>query len=835
MNGHQPLPVQEPYAQPSPLTAPRAQPPPSQIPTDRLASTADDWGRGSTASPAPPPAVTALQNDLGVTSYAPMPMQPNQHPGLPYGAYGATPQPYPQVGGGPPAANYPYNAAAPAPGGGGFPLPAVNSFSRPASFAQPPPPPMQPSQPAGPAYGVAPAAAYYPHHQQQQPPPPPPPQAYIPPQPPQGMYLSPTPAQSAGPPQMQGPSDSNGYVSRPPRVASMQPSEFAALQSGMDSMRLGGSSPAPSMASSNLSRPNYYASPEDGPPYKLSVNPPDQAMLASMRETAHAGGGDMSRKVAWSKQVLKFIERHQSSAGESSRITDPTLVRWTDEALNHILASASSPNPIPLALYLRGDLSLTGSFPSYRSKDTKASFRDFEAAANAGYHKAWFRIGRAYEDYGDVRRAVGAYEKGVERGDCGSTYRLAMAYLLGQIGVIADVNKAMGLLRRAADGADLDTPQPPYVLGMLLSGEFESPGVSFDKSQIPIDLDEAKWRVERAAYLNCGPAQYKMGYAYEYATLGCLFDPLLSVQYYALASQNSEVEADMALSKWYLCGSEGNFEKNESLAVTFAEKAAARQLPAAEFALGYFYEVGIGGPIDLEKAKRWYERAASHGNTDATSRLDALKRSSQAALNRTDHDSNIERRLVRKRTQAQNRSEEQRERLAAAKLKASLSGQPPQQQPPPLRQSQGPPPPINVAQAQAVYKPAPPPPQPLRQSTGGSYPSSTFRRQNTIRQVEAAARMGPAPPGTPNPGRFPQHPQPQQHPNGPRPVSYQLTDSAPQNAPQVRRPSPQAQATGRPQAIQMQPKPTQQQKPATFAEMGITTQKAKNSDCAVIM
>ena len=120
-------------------------------------------------------------------------------------------------------------------------------------------------------------------------------------------------------------------------------------------------------------------------------------------------------------------------------------------------------------MYLRGDLSLTGSFPSYRSKDTKASFRDFEAAANAGYHKAWFRIGRAYEDYGDVRRAVGAYEKGVERGDCGSTYRLAMAYLLGQIGVIADVNKAMGLLRRAADGADLDTPQREPTLPLSYS------------------------------------------------------------------------------------------------------------------------------------------------------------------------------------------------------------------------------------------------------------------------------------------------------------------------------------------------------------------------------
>lgn len=98
------------------------------------------------------------------------------------------------------------------------------------------------------------------------------------------------------------------------------------------------------------------------------------------------------------------------------------------------------------------------------------------------------------------------------------------------------------------------------------------------------------------------------GFSYEYATLGCLFDPLLSVQYYALASQNGEVEADMALSKWYLCGSEGNFEKDEALAFTFAEKAASRQLPSAEFALGYYREVGINGLKDIEQAKRWYTR-----------------------------------------------------------------------------------------------------------------------------------------------------------------------------------------------------------------------------------
>lgn len=283
--GHQPLPLEAPYAQPSPLTAPRAQPPPSQIPTERLASTADDWTRGSTASPAPPPAVTALHNDFGVPSYAPM--QPPPPPSMPYGGYGppvGSPAPAaypaqpgaqmytsaPSAGGmhAARAASYAYGAgpAQPTPQSYG---PPMGGHSRPASYAQPPQ-----SIPPGSVYGAAaPAAAYY--SPQQQPPPqayaPPPPNMGQPPQPPppQGMYLAPAPT----PPP--GTLDPNGHVSRPARVASMQPNDFAALQNGMESMRLGASSPAPSNSSGGVSRPNYYANPEDGPPYKLSVNPPD--------------------------------------------------------------------------------------------------------------------------------------------------------------------------------------------------------------------------------------------------------------------------------------------------------------------------------------------------------------------------------------------------------------------------------------------------------------------------------------------------------------------------------------------------------------------------------
>ncbi|GAA5981797.1 hypothetical protein JCM5350_005731 [Sporobolomyces pararoseus] len=811
-------PIHSPYNLNTPLTAPRAQPPPSQIPTERLTTTAERWSAGTLqASPTPPPSLNP-----------PTQMYSNNYQHQPNGGgHLSRPQSY-SVGsvvmnGGPQAP----------PPGSGYPSGSNTMHVRPASYAAGPP--LPPNN-----YGqFPPAPPPLPHQQQQNPygPPPPPPQMnpYFPPQP----YL---PSTSAPPPPpqpiQQQQQQQQQQVGRPPRVASMQPQDFNSIQQGMNGLSL---STGAGGGLSSSQRVNYYASPEEGPPHKLSVTHPDQKMLASMRDAAHANGGDVSKKVAWAKQVLKFIERTQAAAGESSRISDPTLVRWTDEALNHILTSASSPTPVPLALYLRGDLSASGSFPSYRSKDAKSSFRDFEAAANLGYVKSWFRIGRAYEDFGDIRRAVGAYEKGVEKGDCGSTYRLAMAYLLGQIGVTADVPKAMALLKRAADTADLDTPQPPYILGMLLSGEFDSPSVQLNTSQIPLDIDEAKWRIERAAYLSFGPAQYKMGFSYEYATLGCLFDPLLSVQYYALASQNGEVEADMALSKWYLCGSEGNFEKNEALAVTFAEKAAARSLPSAEFALGYFREVGINGSIDLEQAKRWYQRAASHGNDDAKKRLDALDKTNPELLNRTDHDQHVDTKLVRKRTAAKLRSDEQRERIAASKLAASLAG--PDLSAPPASGI----PPQHSQQQQQQY-PIQQQPQPGfnqgRQSvasmasagSGGS--AATLRRKNTQRQVEAAARMGQQLPMGSNGRATPSIPQNGQmstaYNNSPNRQSYRLSDAPPSNLPITQRPMSQQQPPRPIQEIKVAPSQPQRAQPSSFAEMGIATTKAKKDDCAIM-
>ena len=152
---------------------------------------------------------------------------------------------------------------------------------------------------------------------------------------------------------------------------------------------------------------------------------------------------------------------------------------------------------------------------------------------------------------------------------------------------------------------------------------------------LPLNLTGARFNIEKAAYLGFAKAQSKMGLAYELCQLGCEFDPALSLHYNALAARQGEPEAEMGISKWLLCGFEGIFEKNEELAFTYARRAAQSGLATAEFAMGYFYEIGLQVPVNLAESRSWYEKAAGHGNKDAAGRLDGISRSK--TLSKKDH------------------------------------------------------------------------------------------------------------------------------------------------------------------------------------------------------
>lgn len=92
--------------------------------------------------------------------------------------------------------------------------------------------------------------------------------------------------------------------------------------------------------------------------------------------------------------------------------------------------------------------------------------------------------------------------------------------------------------------------------------------------------------------------------------MGCPVDPRQSIAWYSKAAVQEEHQSELALSGWYLTGSEGVLQQSDTEAYLWARKAAQAGLAKAEYAMGYFTEVGIGAPANLDDAKRWYWRSA---------------------------------------------------------------------------------------------------------------------------------------------------------------------------------------------------------------------------------
>ncbi|PWW80626.1 HCP-like protein [Tuber magnatum] len=347
---------------------------------------------------------------------------------------------------------------------------------------------------------------------------------------------------------------------------------------------------------------------------------------------------DPEMQLIWAQDALNYVE---VCVNYLTRIAEPPGTRPQTPTVEHqIKVDALSVVTFladqhhPRAEFMRGNWLEFGKF-GYRS-DKKEAFRCYARSAEKGFARAEYRMGMQYENSNEPMKAIKHYNQGAAMGDSASNYRLGMMTLLGQHGQKQDYARGVHLIRLAAQTADENAPQGAYVYGMLLAREL--PGIEIPDLFLPYDIRQAKEMIEKAAFLGFARAQLKMGTAYELCQLGCDFNPALSLHYNALAArQAGESEADMAISKWFLCGHEGVFGKNEELAFQYAQRAASAGLATAEFALGYFYEIGMHVPTDLKEAQLWYGKAAAHGNKDASGRIEGISRSK--TLSRKDHES----------------------------------------------------------------------------------------------------------------------------------------------------------------------------------------------------
>ncbi|KAK3054952.1 hypothetical protein LTR09_004112 [Extremus antarcticus] len=369
--------------------------------------------------------------------------------------------------------------------------------------------------------------------------------------------------------------------------------------------------------------------------------PPSDDDLEETLENARTlvlNSNDPEMQLAWASDVLVYVG---VCAEEEARIAaaKPQAARPATPRVEHQLkvdamniTTFLADQRHPKAEFLRGQWLEWGRYG--QREDKKEAFRCYSRAADRGYARAEYRIGMLYESYNDPVKALRHYHRGVDAGDAASCYRLGVMTLRGQHGQQKDYATAIELIRKSADAADENAAQGAYIYGMLLARQL--PQIDPPEGFLALNESQARVYIEKSAYLKFGKAQLKMGSAYELGSFGCEFNPALSVHYNALAAKQGEPEADMALSKWFLVGSEGLFPKNEELAYTYAERAATSGLATGEFALGYFHEIGMYTPVDLTKAMEWYQKASSHGNADAAGRIEGLQR--KQVLSKKDHE-----------------------------------------------------------------------------------------------------------------------------------------------------------------------------------------------------
>jgi TPR repeat protein len=243
--------------------------------------------------------------------------------------------------------------------------------------------------------------------------------------------------------------------------------------------------------------------------------------------------------------------------------------------------------------------------------DNKEAFTLYQSAAKLGNAPAAYRTAVCCElgndDGGGTRKdplkAIQWYKRAATLGDTPAMYKVGMIMLKGLLGQPKNPREAVGWLKRAAERADTENPHALHELGLL----YES---AQPNDAIVRDEPYALTLFDQAAQLGYKFSQFRMGCAFEYGLMGCPVDPRSSIMWYSRAATQEEHQSELALSGWYLTGSDGVLQQSDTEAYLWARKAAQAGLAKAEYAMGYFTEVGIGIPANLEDAKRWYWRAA---------------------------------------------------------------------------------------------------------------------------------------------------------------------------------------------------------------------------------
>lgn len=271
----------------------------------------------------------------------------------------------------------------------------------------------------------------------------------------------------------------------------------------------------------------------------------------------------------------------------------------------------------PESQYFLADCYANGIGTYKGRQDFDRAYPLFVLAAKHGHPDAAYRAGTCCENGWGCRResakALQFFRKASAALHPGAMYRLGIAELNGELGLSKRPREGVKWLKRSAEHATAEFPHALHELSLLHENGIYN--VVFVDTEYAIEL------LAQAAELGYGPSAYRLGEFYEYGKLGCPQDPALSIHYYNIAAQQNHRDACFALTAWYLVGSQGVLPQSDTEAFLWAKRAADGGLSKALYAVGYFFEVGIGTTPDPVESSSYYKKAAELGDKRAQQRL----------------------------------------------------------------------------------------------------------------------------------------------------------------------------------------------------------------------
>ncbi|KAJ5321451.1 hypothetical protein N7476_004453 [Penicillium atrosanguineum] len=366
-----------------------------------------------------------------------------------------------------------------------------------------------------------------------------------------------------------------------------------------------------------------HIAPQPTRPVSMGLTPVTQEELQQLHQKVRGNPSDQASQLLLAK---KLVEAATVLVGDNNRLDPKTKVKAKEK---YILDAHKIVKKLVQAGYADAQFYLADCYGEGQlglEADPKEAFALYHSAAKNGHAQSAYRVAVCseigQEEGGGTKRdpfkAVQWYKRAAALGDTPAMYKMGMIHLKGLLGQARNPREGVSWLKRAAERADEENPHALHELALM----YQNAG---GNDVIIRDEKYANQLFHQAADLGYKFSQFRLGTAYEYGLMGNPVDNRMSIIWYTRAAAQGEHQSELALSGWYLTGSEGILQQNDTEAYLWARKAATAHLAKAEYAMGYFTEVGIGVSANLEDAKRWYWRAAAQGLSKARERLEDLK------------------------------------------------------------------------------------------------------------------------------------------------------------------------------------------------------------------